>query len=95
LLGGLVVTILGLATGRELTNVLFDLLIVLIVFYVLGLVLKTYLLKKVFPPSEDEFLSDEFLASLAEDSMEDAEGEGIDVDAIFADEEKLTENSIQ
>jgi len=55
LLGGLAVVIVSIITGQELSRALLDLFIALVVFYILGGIIKFYLDKKVFPkPIEPE-----------------------------------------
>jgi hypothetical protein len=49
LFAGLAVTIVGIAARRELHVVLLDLFITLVVFYVIGLFVKGYINKKIFP----------------------------------------------
>ncbi|MCL2235546.1 MAG: hypothetical protein FWB98_03770 [Defluviitaleaceae bacterium] len=62
LVAGLSVTVVNIVLGRELTNVLFDLLISMVAFYIIGLIVKA-VLRKIFPPAteEDELFSEYFL----------------------------------
>ena len=54
LLAGLVVLVLGLLFGMEFSAILIRLLIALFVFYIIGLIVKGYLRRKVFFKTDDE-----------------------------------------
>ena len=73
LVAGLSVTIVNIVLGRELTNVLFDLLISMVAFYIIGLIVKA-VLRKIFPPAteEDELLSEYFLEDFEDTSELDS-----------------------
>ncbi|MDR2167783.1 MAG: hypothetical protein LBE35_08060 [Clostridiales bacterium] len=72
LLAGLGVAIGGFAAGQELPTVLLHLFIALIVFYIIGLIIRIYLRAKVFPiPVEEELLEGE------EEELFDEEGNPI------------------
>ena len=89
---GLVVVVVGLFRGAELTWVLWQLLISLAVFYILGAILRIYLQSRVFPviiEDEDiemsfdneelEILNEELAAKAAADDA--AFDDGLDVKA--------------
>ena len=61
LLAGLAIAITGFAVGFELTTVLLHLFIAMVVFYLIGLVVRIYLRAKVFPypVEEDEEIYEE------------------------------------
>jgi len=96
LLAGLGVAIGGFVLGQELVTVLFNIFIVMIVFYIIGLITRLYLRAKVFPlPTEDddelpqedyELLDEELTEGTIEASQEDEEksdAKGI----VFSDED--------
>jgi hypothetical protein len=62
LLAGLGVAIGGFAVGQDLPTVLLHLFIALVVFYIIGLIIRIYLRAKVFPIviEDDSALSDDF-----------------------------------
>ncbi|MCL2752844.1 MAG: hypothetical protein FWE44_01690 [Defluviitaleaceae bacterium] len=45
---GLIITVVNLVVGRDLTTVLFHLLIVFVAFYIFGVIVRVILQKKVF-----------------------------------------------
>ena len=68
LLGGLAVVVVAIITGKELSAALLDLSIALVVFFIMGSVIKLYLDKKVFPKPEEPEESEEGLESLEEEA---------------------------
>ena len=80
LFAGLILLVMGILYNFTLPAILLRLLIVLVVFYVIGLIVKTYLRKRIFyeiETSESEEESDEGEEVLAEanEALENAENQ--------------------
>jgi len=95
LLAGLGVLIGGFLIGHELTTVLLNLFIVMLAFYIIGLVVRIYLRAKIFPilVEEDEeidddyeLLDEELTEGIIESSLDD---ESKDSDSIVFSEDEL------
>lgn len=98
LLAGLGIAIGGFAVGQELTVVLLNVFLGLVVFYIIGLVARVYLRAKVFPhPIEEdeeifedyELLDEELTEGLIESSLEDEEQSDFSDNIVFAEEERV------
>ena len=100
LLSGLGILIGGLAVGQELVIVLRNVFIVMIAFYLVGLIIRVYLRAKVFPlPTDDEvpfefddLLDEDLTEGMIEfsgDEIGQAEHEQVEPVAIENDENRL------
>ncbi|MCL2572988.1 MAG: hypothetical protein FWE34_00370 [Defluviitaleaceae bacterium] len=58
LLAGLILLVVGILMNFGLPDILLRLLIALISFYIIGLIVKTYLRKKIFFDTEEELDAD-------------------------------------
>jgi|GEM_PF-3463505 len=82
LLSGLGILIGGFVVGQELVVVLRNVFIVMLAFYLVGLIVRVYLRKKVFPlPVDDEapFEFDDLLNEDLTEGLIEFSGEGSEV----------------
>lgn len=83
---GLIVTVVNLVVGRDLAVVLFHLLIVLLAFYIFGVIVRVILQKKVFLDVNPEDVN--FALEQGEDLPEDGDDEVSEM-AMETDEEAM------
>jgi len=96
LLAGLGVLIGGFLLRQELVTVLFNLIIVMLIFYIIGLVVRIYLRAKIFPiPVEEdeaidedyELLDDELTEGIIESALDEESESHADEAIMFSEEE--------
>lgn len=99
LLTGLGIALGGVILGQELTTVLLNIFIGMLVFYIIGLIARIYLRAKVFPiPVEEleedeeidedyELLDEELTESLIESNLEEEEKNELTESITFTNEE--------